>query len=347
MADLWYALVALTLIVFVVLDGYDFGAGMLHLLVARTDGERRAVIAAIGPYWDGNEVWLLAAGGALFLAFPRVLAAGLSGFYFAIMLVIWCVIGRDVALEVRSHVPDALWRGFWDVAFAGASLLLAVFFGCALGNVIRGVPFDGGGWFALPLFTSFRTRGPVGILDWYTLLVGAFAAVALVAHGGAFLAMRTEAAVRERSRVLGLRALAALAVAWPFVTWATATVRPGMFAAFASRPTAWLAIVLALAGLITAIAAVRRGGDALAFAGTSVFVFFQLAATAACLHPALLPSVPDASRSLTTLNATAPHGPLGWALAWYVPGLALAVLWRMLVHRVHRARVRGDEYGSH
>src|SRR5580765_4548951 len=125
MADLWFGLVAFTLTVFVVLDGCDWGAGMLHLFVAKTDDERRAVIAAIGPYWDGNEVWLLAAGGALFFAFPPVVAAGLSGFYFAIMILVWLLIGRGVALEVRSHVGDPLWRRFWDAAFAGTSALLA------------------------------------------------------------------------------------------------------------------------------------------------------------------------------------------------------------------------------
>jgi cytochrome d ubiquinol oxidase subunit II len=347
MADLWYALVAFALIAFVVLDGYDWGAGMLHLFVARTDAERRAVIAAIGPYWDGNEVWLLAAGGALFLAFPAVLAAGMSGFYFAIILLLWCLIGRGVSLEVRSLAADPLWRGFWDVAFAGTSALLAIFFGCALGNVVRGVPLSIDGWFSLPLFTDFTAGAPVGILDAYTLLVGVFALVVLLAHGAALLALRTSGAVHERSRRIGARALVALAVLWIPVTGATARVRPELFHAFATRPLAWAFVALAAAGMVAAFLAPRRGAFRFAYFGTSAFVFGQIAATATCLHPALLPAMPDPSRSLTTLNAAAPDSGLRFALAWFIPGIALAIAYRLIVERLHRGKVSGEEYGSH
>src|SRR5512134_243998 len=121
MVELWFGLAALCMTAYVVLDGFDLGAGALHHLVARTDAERRQVLAAVGPFWDGNEVWLLATGGVLFVAFPRVLAAGLSGFYFAIFLVLWTLILRGIAIEFRSHLEDPLWRSFWDAAFALAS----------------------------------------------------------------------------------------------------------------------------------------------------------------------------------------------------------------------------------
>src|SRR5881628_2529231 len=183
MVELWFAIVAIMLTLYVVLDGFDLGAGALHLAVARTNPERRQVLAAIGPYWDGNEVWLLATGGALFVAFPKVLAAGLSGFYFAIFLVLWCLILRGISIEFRGHVADPLWRGFWDVTLAAASALLAVFFGAALGNLLRGVPLTSDGWFGLTLFTDFSARPPVGILDWYTVSVGVFSLVALSLHG--------------------------------------------------------------------------------------------------------------------------------------------------------------------
>ena len=144
MFEIWYAITVFMLTAYVVLDGYDFGAGALHLLVARNDAERRQVLAAIGPFWDANEVWLLAAGGALFVAFPRVLSAGISGFYFAIFLVLWCLILRGIAIELRSHVADRLWRGTFDLFFSVASLLLPVFFGAALGQpAARLAPFLG------------------------------------------------------------------------------------------------------------------------------------------------------------------------------------------------------------
>ena len=172
MAELWFGIASVMLAAYVVLDGFDFGAGSLHLFVAKTDPERRQVLAAIGPFWDGNEVWLLAAGGVLFVAFPPVLASGLSGFYFAIFLVLWSVILRGISIEFRSHVEHALWRTAWDACFWMASTLLPVLFGAALGNLIRGLPIDADGWFSLALFTDFTRRSPVGILDWYTVSAG-------------------------------------------------------------------------------------------------------------------------------------------------------------------------------
>ena len=347
MAEVWYAIVALMLAAYVVLDGYDFGAGMLHRIVARSDDERRRVLAAIGPFWDGNEVWLLAAGGALFLAFPAALAAGLSGFYFAIFLVLWCLIARGVAIEFRSHLADSMWRAFWDTVFPSSSLLLALLFGVALGNIVRGVPVDADGWFTLALFTDFSTRPPVGILDGYTLAVGAFAVTALLAHGGAFLALRTDDEVRARSVLAGRRALIVTAVAWPLVTWATAFVRPGFFEAFGSRPLAWGCIAVAVAGMLAAFVAPIRGRDGWAFAGTSAFLAGLLAATAVCVYPALLHAVPDSARSLTVTGTASPDGSLRSALAWYPIGIVLAIAYQVIVARLHRGRARAGDYGGH
>src|SRR5215212_10027649 len=174
MPDLWYAILAGSLVLYVLLDGFDLGAGILHRVMARGTDERRQILNAIGPWWDANEVWLLAAFGALIIAFPRAMASAFSGFYFAIFLVLWGLIGRGVAIEARHQISHPLWTSFWDTAFAGSSLLLAMLFGVLLGNVVRGVPLDGEGWFALTLFTDFRGRPPVGVLDVYTLATGAF-----------------------------------------------------------------------------------------------------------------------------------------------------------------------------
>ncbi len=189
---LWFWLAVVTMAIYVVADGFDFGAGVLHLLLARTDAERRAVLGAIGPYWDGNEVWLVVTGGVLFLAFPPVLAAGLSGFYLPIMMVIWTLALRGIAIEFRSHHEHALWRAFWDGTFALASTLMPLLLGVALGNVVRGVPLAATGYFHIPLWTNLGTAPPVGALDWYTVLVGIFAVVALAGHGALFLAWKAD-----------------------------------------------------------------------------------------------------------------------------------------------------------
>ena len=170
----WFAVVAGMLAVYTVLDGFDFGVGTLHRSVARTDEERRTVLAAIGPVWDGNEVWLIAAGGVLFLSFPRVYAAAFSGFYLALMMVLWLLILRGVAIESRSRQDNPLWREFWDTTFSLASALLAIVLGTALGNVVRGVPLDGTGSFFIPLFTDLQPGMRPGVFDWYTALVGVF-----------------------------------------------------------------------------------------------------------------------------------------------------------------------------
>ena len=175
------------LTMFVVLDGWDIGAGALHFLVAKNDPERRQVIAAIGPLWSWHEVWLVAAGGTFVLAFPELMAVSFSGFYLALWMVLWSFVLRGISIEVGGHINDSLWRSGWNFVFAASNVLLAILFGTALGNVIRGVPIDGSGMFTMSLFTDFTTRGRVGILDWYTLSVAVFATVLLSAHGATYL----------------------------------------------------------------------------------------------------------------------------------------------------------------
>ena len=331
---------------YVVFDGYDFGAGTLHLFVARSDAERRQVLAAIGPFWDGNEVWLLAAGGALFVGFPRVLASGISGFYFAIFLVLWCLILRGVAIEFRSHVNDRVWRGSWDVFFGLASVLLPVFFGAALGNLLRGVPLSAEGWFELPLFTDFSARDPVGILDWYTILVGVFALAALVGHGGAFLVWRTDGAVRERSRRASRIAYVAVAVLWPVVTLATVRVNPGFLSSLGSRPLAWLLALVAVAGLVSVFAGYARGKDLAPFLGSCAFLAGLSTATAACVFPTMLRATGGEALSLTAVNAAGDPGGLKTALGWFSVGLPLAVFYIVIVHRLHRGKAAAAAEGE-
>ena len=336
MFELWFGIVAVMLTAYVVMDGWDFGAGALHLLVARTDEERRTVLAAIGPFWDANEVWLLAAGGALFVAFPRVLAAGLSGFYLAIFLVLWSLILRAIAIEFRSHVADPMWRGFWDVVFCGASVLLPVLFGAALGNVIRGVPLSVDGWFQLTLFTDFRPHDPAGILDWFTVLAGVFTLVALAVHGALFLSWRTRGPVAERARTLAGRLAIALAVLWPLVTVATLRVNTELLAALPHRPVAWLAATAALVGLVIAIAGNARRRPLPAFLGSCAFLAGMLGATAACLFPVMLRSIVDPAFSLTAQGGGGTEAGLRLALRWWLLGIPLVAFYFTLLFRLHR-----------
>lgn len=346
MAETWYGIVVFMLTAYVVLDGFDLGAGVLHLFVARTDPERRQVLAAIGPFWDGNEVWLLAAGGALFVGFPRVLSSGISGFYFAIFLVLWCLILRGVSIELRSHVANTIWRKTWDAGFAAASVLLPVFFGAALGNLIRGVPLDADGWFELTLFTSFRPTPRPGILDWYTVLVGTFALAALAAHGGAYLAWKTDGPVRDRSR-RAARALGILASAlWIAVTVATASVNPDLLAALPRRPLAAALAALALLGLAGTLLFPGRGRDLAAFLASCAFVAGLSVATAVCVWPVMLRATPDAALSLTAANAGGDPAGLKTALVWLALGLPLVAGYYVFLFRFHRGRATASAEGE-
>src|SRR5271156_5675935 len=197
---LWFGIVAVMFAIFAVLDGFDMGVGIVHLVVARTDSERRVLLESIGPVWDGNEVWLIAGGGTLFFAFPAAYASGFSGFYLPLMIVLWLLILRGIAVEFRNHIASPVWTPFWDVVFAGASVLLALFFGAALGNVIRGVPLDANDSFFLPLWTNFRIGPEPGILDWFTITLGLASVAALTMHGALWIAMKTCGDLQTRAR---------------------------------------------------------------------------------------------------------------------------------------------------
>src|SRR5260370_11849730 len=198
MGTVWFCLVALMLTVYVVLDGFGLGAGVVHLFVAHSEEERRLVSHAIGPVWDANEVWLIAAGGTLFFAFPALYATSFSGFYLPLMIVLWLLIFRGVSIEFRSHLTEATWASFWDVVFFLASLLLAVFYGAALGNVVRGVPLDNHGRFFEALRTNFQPAGETGILAGDTILSGVAALAALALHAPVWVALRARRALHER-----------------------------------------------------------------------------------------------------------------------------------------------------
>src|SRR5215475_14053961 len=195
----WYSIGSFMLITYVMLDGRNFGAGMLSWFVARTPQERRQVVAAIGPLWSWHEVWLVGFGGTLVAAFPRLMASAFAGYYLALFLILWCLILRGVSLEVGGHINDRMCQAFWDFVFVLASTLLAVLFGAAAGNLARGVPLTSDGTFSMAFFTDFTPRGDVGLLDWYTVSVAIFAAVALAAHGATYLALKTQGVVHDRS----------------------------------------------------------------------------------------------------------------------------------------------------
>lgn len=346
MVELWFGIVAVMLTAYVVLDGFDLGSGALHLFVARNNSERRQLLAAIGPYWDANEVWLLATGGALFVAFPKVLASGLSGFYFAIFLVLWSLILRGISIEFRSHLADSQWRSFWDAVFGLASALLAIFFGAALGNLLRGLPLGADGWFGLTLFTDFSGRPPVGILDWYTMATGVFALVTLVWHGANYLAWKTDGPVGQRTTRLAARLTWSMLALWPLMTVATIAVNAAIFENFSGRPLAWFGALLALAGIVANIRGRRPPGSVVPLLGSAAFLLGLLVATAVSIFPVMLRSVLDPALSITAFNGSNDAAGLRTALGWWVIGFPIAIGYFVLLFRLHRGKAVAAREGE-
>jgi cytochrome d ubiquinol oxidase subunit II len=343
MVEIWYGLVALLLTGFAVLEGWDFGVGAVLHRVAKTPAERRQVVEAIGPLWGWNEVWLIAAGGTLLVAFPRVMATALSGYYLAVFLLLWCLILRGMALEVGGHVDDPLWRQFWDVVFAASSALLAVLFGAAFGNVVRGVPLTADGRMFMPLFTDFMVRGRVGLLDWYTLSAAAFSLVLLAAHGATYLVWKTDGDVHRRSeRLAGRLWPLALLLLVP-VSAGTLAVRPDFFGALGHRPAGVLAALVIAASLAAVFIGHKSGKDQLAFFGSCGVITGLLGGAAASMFPVMLHSTLDPAWSLTAYNGAADRYGLGRALIWWPAALALSLVGATIVARRYRGRVRAAD----
>ena len=340
MEALWFTIVAGMLAVYVVLDGFDFGAGFLHLVVARTDAERRSVLAAIGPVWDGNEVWLIAGGGALFMAFPGAYAVGFSGFYLPLMLLLWVLILRGLSIELRNHVDNPLWAAFWDATFALGSTLIAIALGAALGNVLRGVPLDSSGTFHVALFDSFWPSPRSGVLDAYTVLVGVFTLLALGGHGGLYLAMKTDERVHARSMRAARLLWVCAGVLFPLVTWATTRVAPELPVTAAHRPLVWVLLALLTGSVAALVAGLVRGNATLGFAGSAGTLFTLLGTGAAARWPVLLRSNLAPSLSLDAFAAATTHHGLRVALSWTLVGLPLACGYFIFVARAFRGKVR-------
>jgi cytochrome d ubiquinol oxidase subunit II len=333
MITVFYALAAISLSAYVALDGFDIGAGVLHLIVAKNDRERRAVYAAIGPFWDGNEVWLLASGGVLFAVFPTVLAVAFSGFYLALFVVVWALILRALSIELRGHLASPLWRAFWDVVFCASSIGLAVLFGAALGNVLRGVPTGEDRWFTLPLFTTFWPTAPVGLLDIYTVTVGVFSLVALAHHGALFLAWKTDGEVNARARRCAAILFPCVS-ALLFVVFGTTQALLRLAPAARALPF----VLLALAALGATYAFRGKSRELPAFIASAIFLVFALAAVAATLFPIMLRSI-DGAHDITAYDAASKPYALSSVLIWIPLALFLVAFYFINLFRIYRGKV--------
>jgi cytochrome d ubiquinol oxidase subunit II len=334
----WYGVVSFTLIVYIVLDGRNFGAGMLHWIVAKTPEERRQVVAAIGPLWSWHEVWLVAFGGTLIAVFPKLMATAFSGYYLALFLILWCLLLRGMALEVGGHINDRMWQGFWDFVFVVSSFLLAILFGAAGGNLARGVPLDASGRFSMAFFTNFNIYGNVGLLDWYTMSVALFATVMLAAHGATYLTLKTEGPVHERSRrcarwlwLLVVPILASVSVE----TW---FVRPQL-PMDGHNPFFWTGLFIVVGAAFTLFSGIRRNHEMRAFIGSNFLIIGMLATGAAAIFPVMLFSTLVPEDSLTANALAASPENLFIASIWWPVAFVLAAVYFIFISRRYYGKV--------
>lgn len=335
---IWFCIVAVMLTAYVLLDGFDLGAGIVHLVAGRREEERRAIVGSIGPVWDGNEVWLLAAGGTLYFAFPGLYASAFSGFYLALMVVLWLLMLRGLSIELRGHVDSPLWRGFWDVALSGSSALLAIFYGAALGNVVRGVPLNRDGYFFVPLWTNFIPGANPGIIDWFTVLVGVSALLVLALHGALWVAHKTSGELETRSRNIALKLYWPVCAAALAISVASFGVQPHLRASFAGSPGLWVFPVVGVAGLMGVRFCLGTRWSLGSFLCSGVFIVGMLCSAAFGLFPYVLPSSGDTSAGLTVHNVAAPAYGLRVGLWWWTPAFLLALGYSTFVYRHFRGK---------
>jgi cytochrome bd ubiquinol oxidase subunit II len=339
MIAVWYGIAGFMIIVYLVLDGRNFGAGMLHWLVAKTPEERRQVVAAIGPLWSWHEVWLVAFGGTVFAVFPKLLASAFAGYYLALFLILWCLILRGISLEVGGHINDRMWQGFWDFVFVFANTLLAILFGAAAGNMARGVPLASDGTFSMAFFTDFMPQGHVGLLDWYTLSIALFATVALAAHGATYLTLKTEGAVHDRSARYAKVLWAAVVPLLLLISVESSVVRPDLLEHAIHNPFWWLGLFLVCVAAIELISGLATRREMRAFIGSNLLLVGLLATGAAAIFPVVLHSTLAPENSLTAYDVAAGPNSLTYAAIWWPIGFALAAAYFVFVSRRYAGKV--------
>ncbi|HEY2475395.1 MAG TPA: cytochrome d ubiquinol oxidase subunit II [Candidatus Cybelea sp.] len=318
MSTVAFNLLAFMLTVYVILDGYDLGVATIAPLVARTSNERAAAMHAIGPYWNGNEVWLIVAGGALFALFPKAYASVFSGFYLPFIVVLWLLMFRGMAMELRDHFTSAIWHDFWDFCFSASSALLILLFGVTLGNLVRGVPLDQSGYF----IGTFSL-----LLNPFAVLVGFLAIVVLSMHGASFIMLRVAGPPVARARMI-----VALGVPVAFVLYAAATAEVFSIIGWHIVASPWVVLpVIAIACLAGETIAALRGDARTAFGLSCAFLISLLIGAAAAMYPYVLPGYPHRATGLSIATSSPSSVALFSALAVSIVGLCIVVAYAAYV----------------
>ena len=326
---IWFLLVAVLIIGYAILDGFDLGVGVIHLFT-KDENEKRININAIAPVWDGNEVWLLTGGGALFAAFPIVYATVFSGFYLALMLLLVALILRAVSMEFRGKVDSPQWRKYWDLAFGIGSLLPAVLFGVAIGNILRGIPLNAEGHFTGTFFT---------LLNPYAILVGVLSLILFTMHGAIYLTMKSEGNQRERMRLIIPKLWISFVAVYFVVTLYSIFEAKFLFESVLSNPLFYILFLVMLASIIMIPMNINSGKFGKAFILSSVTITCMIGLMGISLFPRLVPSLTDLTNSLTIYNASSTQGTLTAMLIIALIGMPLVIGYTIFIYKAFKGKV--------
>jgi len=330
---IWFILVGVLLTGYAILDGFDLGVGALHLLT-KGDEDRRISINSIGPVWDGNEVWLVTAGGALFAAFPDVYATVFSGFYTAFMLLLFVLIFRAVAIEFRSKQESKHWRNAWDIAFSISSIIIALLMGTALGNIITGISLGPDKEFS-GTFLS--------LLNPYSLMIGITTTALFMMHGSIYLVMKTEGELQNQARNRVNNTIIFFSICFVTVTMATLIYYPGMAAHFKDYPVFFIIAILNMLAIANIPREIHLGRNFRAFLSSSATIGLLMILFAIGIFPNLVFSNPNPEYSLTIYNAASSQKTLMIMLIIAIIGMPFVVSYTVIIHKVYKGKVRIDE----
>ncbi len=329
---IWFILVGVLFTGYAILDGFDLGVGALHLF-ARSDEDRRIFLNAIGPVWDGNEVWLVTGGGALFAAFPMVYATAFSGFYLAFMLLLVALIFRAVAIEFRSKQPMRWWRRMWDYSFFGGSVLSAFLIGVAMGNIAWGIPLDGDHEFV----GSF-----LGLLHPYALMMGVTTVCLFAMHGAIYLVMKTEGALHDRVRTWINPTIIAFILCYVIFTLATLLYVPHITEAIKGEPWFFVVVIGAVLSIANIPRSVTHGWDFQAFLSSCAAMLCLMMLFGVGMYPNLLYSDPNPVNSLNIYNGASSQKTLGIMLTIAVIGIPIVIAYSVSIYWIFRGKVKLD-----
>ncbi len=354
----WYLVLMFMLAIYVILDGYDFGAGIIHLFFAKNEKDKKAITNAIGPFWDANEVWLIASGGVLFFAFPTLYAASFSGFYLPLIMILWLLIFRAIGLELRGQVHNPMWESVWDKAFGIASLLLALFFGIALGNIVRGVNLgmvengistQEGHYFFLPLWNASLSPEAehLGIIDWFTALLGIISVVALTIHGANWIIFKTNSSLNPKLKKINfvLTIILSALVVLSLTVWHFIDENP--FQNFTENSLLLIFPMIMILGLVGLFKVKSFKKDGIGFLFSSIFLFGGLTSTVASIFPKVLPSTNQINPSLTIYNTAANDYGLSVGVYWFAIAAILVAIYVFIQYKVFKGKMDDVGYGEH